>query len=89
MNAKDFRNVILFLCNKWSKDEANLIFNTNGSKFDYEKWEYSLGEHIWNKWVYGCEIHHGSLDCIAWFLTELDNENLQKLIDRSIEYYNK
>ena len=36
MNAKDFRNVILFLCNKWSKDEANLIFNTNGSKFDYE-----------------------------------------------------
>ena len=54
MNAKDFRNVILFLCNKWSKDEANLIFNNNGSKFDYEKWEYSLGEHIWNKWLYGC-----------------------------------
>lgn len=85
MNAADFRNVILFLCNKWSKGEANLIFN--GSDFDPEKWKYSLGEHIWNKWIYACENHNGSLDCIAWFLTDLDNTNLQKLIDRSIEYY--
>ena len=85
MNAKDFRNVILFLCNKWSKGEANLIFN--GPDFDPEKWNYSLGQHIWKKWIYGYENHHGGLDCIAWFLTELDNENLQKLIDRSIEYY--
>jgi len=87
MKAQDFRNVILFLCNKWSKGEANLIFN--GSDFDPEKWKYSLGEHIWNKWIKGCENHHGSLDCIAWFITELDNENLQKLINRSEEYYNK
>lgn len=84
MNAKDFRNVLLFMCNRWSKGESNLIFN--GSDFDSEMWEYSLGWHIWNKWITACKEHNGSLDGIAWFLTELDNENLQKLINRSIEY---
>ena len=87
MNSKDFRNVLLFLCNKWSKGESNLIFN--GTDFDLEKWKYSLGEHIWNKWINYCENHHGSLDCIAAFLLELDNDCLQKLINRSIQYYNK
>ena len=88
MKAKDFRNVILFLCNRWSQEEANLIYNTkeDGTKFE---WEYSLGAHIWNKRIKGCIEHHGGLDCIAWFITELDNENLQKLINRSEEYYNK
>lgn len=84
MNAKDFRNVLLFMCNRWSKGECNIIFN--GTDFDPEKWKYSLGDHIWNKWLDAIEYHHGSLDGIAWFLTELDNENLQKLINRSIEY---
>lgn len=86
MNAKDFRSVLLFLYNRWTKEEAANIYNTreDGTQVD---WRFSLGEHIWQKWVYGCDYHHGSLDCIAWFLTELDNENLQKLIDYSIEYY--
>ena len=87
MTSQDFRNVLLFLCNKWSKGESNLIFN--GSDFDPEKWKYSMGEHIWNKWINACENHHGSLDCIAFFLLDLDNNGLQKLINRSIEYYNK
>ena len=88
MNLKDFRNVLLFLCNKWSKGESNLIFN--GTDFDPEKWKYSLGEHIWNKWLEFSENHHGSLDCIAAFILEgLDNDCLQKLINRSQEYYNK
>ena len=86
MNAKDFRSVLLFLYNRWTKEEAAKVYNTreDGTQVD---WRFSLGEHIYQKWVYGCEHHHGSLDCIAWFLTELDNTNLQKLIDYSIEYY--
>lgn len=47
MNSKDFRNVLLFMCNKWSKGECNIIFN--GTDFDPEKWKYSTGEHIWGK----------------------------------------
>ena len=84
MTSQDFRNVLLFLFNKWSEEEANLIFN--GSDFEPEKWKYSIGEHIWNKWLDAWENHHGSLDCIAYFLLNLDNSCLQKLIDRSQEY---
>ena len=88
MNVKDFRNVLLFMCNRWNKGECNIIFN--GTDFDPEKWKYSLGDHIWNKWLDAIEYHHGSLDCIAYFILEvLDNECLQKLINRSLEYYNK
>ena len=58
--------------------------------FDPEKWKYSLGDHIWNKWLDAIEYHHGTLDCITYFILEvLDNECLQKLINRSLEYYNK
>lgn len=87
MTARDFRNVILFMCNQWSKGRCNVIFN--GPDFDIENWQYSIGEHIWNKWNYGCEYHNGSLDCIAWFITELDNNTLQKLIDYVEEFYKK
>ena len=88
MEAKDFRNVLLFMCNRWCKGESNIIFN--GSDFDPDNWEYSLGWHIWNKWINFCESHNGSLDCIAAFILEgLDNDCLQKLINRSQEYYNK
>ena len=38
MEAIDFRNVLLFMCNKWSKGESNLIFN--GVDFDPDKWQY-------------------------------------------------
>lgn len=88
MNAKNFRNVLLFMCNRWSKGECNIIFN--GTDFDTDKWKYSLGDHIWNKWLDAIEYHHGTLDCITYFILEvLDNDCLQKLINHSLEYYNK
>jgi hypothetical protein len=88
MVAKEFRNVLLFMCNRWCKGESNIIFN--GSDFDPEKWKYSLGYHMWEKWLQACENHHGSLDCIASYILEgMDNENLQKVIDRTNELYNK
>ena len=88
MTAKEFRNVLLFMCNRWCKGESNIIFN--GSDFDPEKWKYSLGYHMWEKWLQAFENHHGSLDCIASYILEgMDNENLQKVIDRTNELYNK
>ena len=88
MTAKEFRNVLLFMCNRWCKGESNIIFN--GSDFDPEKWKYSLGYHMWEKWLQACENHHGSLDCIASYILEgMDNENLQKVIDRTNELFNK
>ena len=85
MGGKDLRNVLLYFCNKWSKGESNLVFN--GSDFDPEKYKYSLGWHIWNKWLEKCKSNHGSLDCIASFLLEIDTENLNKFINRSKEIY--
>jgi hypothetical protein len=86
MKAKDFRTVLLYMCNHWGKEEAERIYNTKNDGSTYD-WRFSLGEHIWLKWIDACEHHGGALDGIAWFLTELDNENLQKLIDRAFEYY--
>lgn len=86
MNARDFRKVLLFMCNRWSKSECNLIFN--GDDFDIADWRYSTGCHIWNKWCEAVESHYGSLNCMGYFLSEcLDNNSLQKLIDRALEYY--
>lgn len=86
MNVKDFRKVLLFMCNRWSKSECNRIFN--GDDFDIDDWRYSIGCHIWNKWCQAVESHNGSLDCIAYFLLEcLDNGSLQRLINRALEYY--
>ena len=88
MTAKEFRQVLQYFCCRWSKGECNLVIN--GSDFDPENWKYSLGEHVWEKWLQACENHHGSLDCIASYILEgMDNENLQKVIDRTNELYNK
>ena len=45
MNAKDFRSVLLFLYNRWTKEEAAKVYNTreDGTEVD---WRFSLGEHI-------------------------------------------
>ena len=82
MESKDFRNILLFMCNRWSQGECNLIFNEKGVN-----WNFSLGQHIWDKWNDTCESNYGSLNGITAFLLNLDNECLQKLIDRSLEYY--
>ena len=55
MNAKEFRRVLQYFCCRWSQDECNLVIN--GSNFDPTKWKYSLGDHIWNKWLNAMEHH--------------------------------
>lgn len=84
MTSKQLRYLLLFMCNKWSAEESNLIFNNSS---DPTKWEYSLGEHIWNKWLNYCNMCGSSVNGITVFLLDLDDKCIQKLIDRSLEYY--
>ena len=85
MKGNELRQLLLYFCNKWCEEESNLIFN--GSDFDPKNWQYSLGWHMWNKWIDACQNHNGSLDCIAWYLLDVDTENLTKFIDRVNECY--
>jgi len=88
MTSKEFRQVLQYFCCRWSKGECNLVIN--GSDFDPEKWKYSLGDHMWKKWESACKNHNGPLDCItSYILYEMDDENLQKVINRTNELYNK
>ena len=48
MNAKEFRNVLYYFCNRWCKGESNLVFN--GVDFDPEMWKHSMGDYMWKKW---------------------------------------
>ena len=47
MTAKEFKNVLLFMCNRWNESECSMIFN--GFGFLEKNYQYSLGWHIWNK----------------------------------------
>ena len=87
MTAKEFRNVLYFLCNKWSQGECDLIFN--GPGYNPDDWKFSIGEHIWNKWIEACEDHHGSLDGITYFLLSIDNNCLGQIIKRTEFYYER
>ena len=87
MSAKEFRNVLYYFCNRWCKGESNLVFN--GVDFDPEMWKHSMGDHMWNKWIKACEDHNGSLDCIATYILDMDNNCLQKIINRTEEIYGR
>lgn len=48
-----------------------------------------MGGHMWNKWIKACEDHNGSLDCIAPYILDMDNNCLQKIINRTEEIYGR
>ena len=48
-----------------------------------------MGGHMWNKWIKACEDHNGSLDCIAPYILDMDNNYLQKIINRTEEIYGR
>lgn len=84
--SKGIQTSTSVFCCKWSKDECNYVIN--GPDFDPGKWKYSLGDHLWKKWEEARDNHNGSLDCITWYILEcMDNENLQKVINRTVELY--
>ena len=83
MTAKEFKNVFIYMINRWNIDECAIVFNE--SYYNKDTWQFSLGEHIWNKWT---NTHNVYTDPIMHFmLDDIDTNCLQKLINRSKEIY--
>lgn len=66
-------NFMLYVYNKWSKEESVRLFGND------------LGIHIFNKWVW-CRENGG--DQLEWYAI-LDNDCRRKIVDRANELYNK
>lgn len=78
---KEVLSFNIYMCNHWSKEECIAIFNKPG-----EDWVYSLAFHLWYKWEDFCD-RHGSIGAIPYFVFELDENNLNKLINHACEIY--
>ena len=88
MTTREFKQVLQYFCCRWSEAECKLVFD--GEDFDHETYRYSLGDHLWKKWLYGLEYHNGPLDCITWYILEgMDDDCLQKILNRVEEIYGR
>ncbi len=83
----DFDNAVLsfhiYMWNAWNKEECALVFNGNT---DTDDWIYTIGHHIWNKWIDYCD-QVGPTAAVSFMVRDLDSNNLNKLIDRACELY--
>lgn len=81
MEAKKFRNVILFIANRWTKQTVVAIFGE------------VMGLHFWRKWIsaYGEEFtnsYRGPDYATMRLFYEMGNEYLQILLDYIEANYN-
>ena len=81
MKAKEFRKVILFMANRWSKEVAVKIFGN------------VMGMHFWCKWVaaYGGAYtltYKGPDYATMRLFYEFDEDYLQIFLDYIDEHYN-
>lgn len=81
MKAKEFKNVILFMANRWSKQTAIEIFGEH------------MGEHFWSKWFAalgaGFDYAYKGPDYATMRLFyEMTEDYLQKLLDHIKVKYN-
>lgn len=81
MEAKKFRNVILFMANRWDKRTATTIFGED------------MGMHFWGKWLtaYGDEgrsNYRGPDYATMRLFYELSENYLQTLLDYIEANYN-
>lgn len=76
MKAKEFRKVILFMANRWSKEEAVKIFGK------------VMGMHFWGKWDYECGKSINPDYATMRLFYEFDMDYLQILLDYIEENYN-
>jgi hypothetical protein len=67
-------NFMLYIYNKWSKEEAIMLFGND------------LGNHIFTKWVNA--VNESSDSNLYWY-SNLDNACRRKIVDRANELYNK
>lgn len=84
-NRKEVLSFMIYMWNRWSKSECAIVFNGEDNSRD-ESWLFSMGEHIWNKWVDFCESY-GTMGSAERLVAELDEGNLNKLIERACSLY--
>lgn len=88
MTVEEFKYPLYFMLNWWNEEECSMIFN-GYRNLDDENYLYSLGHHIWNKYIADIESY-GTYDAVIIFLmNDLDKECLQKLIDYALNFYRK
>ena len=85
IHSNEALSYAIYMANSWNVEEAAIVFNgeDNSSSGDFQ---YSLGDHIWNKWIEFIDMAgiHGAA---MLMLYSLDNNNLQKLLNRACELY--
>lgn len=76
MKKNDVCSFMIYMANKWSKEECEKVF---------EGYDYN---HFWNKW---CRIYktHGAMGAIPYFFLELSYEYQDLLVKRSTECYDR
>lgn len=82
---KEVLSFMIYMWNRWSMTEAAIVFNGEDNTLN-ASWNYSLGEHIWNKWVDMCE-NYGVMGSAERLVAELDEDNLNKLVERACSLY--
>ena len=70
---KEVLSFHIYMWNKWSKEECETVFG-------------DLADHIWDKWVDYCS-ETNSTTAPALLVRDLDEDNLDKLINRACELY--
>ena len=82
---KEVLSFMIYMWNRWSKSEAAIVFNGVDNTND-SSWNFSLGEHIWDKWVDFCE-NYGVMGSAERLVAELDENNLNMLVERACSLY--
>ena len=82
---KEVLSFMIYMWNAWTINECAYVFN-GYDNVGASNWEYSLGEHIWNKWKSICE-YYGVFGAAERLVAELDENNLNKLVNRACELY--
>lgn len=85
-DKKELLSFMIYIWNRWCKEECAIVFNGKND-VDEPSWTFSLGEHIWNKWMTNYQYLGTSTGCAERLVAELSEDNLQKIIDRACSLY--
>ena len=84
-DCKEVLSFMIYMWNRWCENEAAIVFN-GVPRYDDPNWEYSIGNHIWNKWIHFCK-DYGTMGSAERMVAELDETNLNKLVERACSLY--
>lgn len=82
---KEVLSFMIYMWNRWSMSEAAIVFNGYDNT-NTDKWEFSIGHHIWKKWLNNCK-NYGTMGSAERMVAELDEKNLNKLVERACSLY--